>query len=615
MKKQKKSTWGRIFEWAGLRKKSYILSVILAVLSALSGMPPFILAAYIIKGLLAGNMSLGSMLTACGLMALFWFIKQLLHAVSTTESHKATFYVLGVMRKRALDRLERMPLGDIKAYGSGDLKNILVERIDSIETTLAHILPEFSSNILTTVFMLIYVFVIDWRMGLAALATVPLGMVFYLGMMIDYKPNYERTVRATKALNDTAVEYIGGIEVIKVFGKVKGSYERFVEAAREAAYSYINWMQNNNLFFCLASTIVPATLLTVLPLGIHFVGSGSLSQTHFVLTIMLTLAVFEPIMICFSYTDSLGVLQTVMDEITGIIDARVLERPSEDEGSPKDYSISFEDVHFGYGEKEVLHGVSLSMKQGTVNALVGPSGSGKSTIAKLLASYWDVGSGTIRIGGVDIRKLSPETYHRLIAYVSQDNFLFDDTIMENIRMGRPEASDEDVITAAKACGCHAFIEGLEQGYQTVVGGSGSHLSGGERQRIAIARAMMKDAPIIILDEATSYTDPENEAVIQSSIARLTQGKTLIVIAHRLSTVADADQILVVHDGCIEDRGRHEELLARGGLYEKMWKAHISARDSAEQADDAEGSVAQKEQKGKSAPPDNSDTLKGGAVYA
>lgn len=613
MNEGKKSTWGRIFEWAGLRKRSYIWSVILAILSALCGMPPFVLAAFIIRGLLTGGMSFNTMLLYCGLTALFWFLHQLLHALSTTASHKATFYVLGEMRKRALARLERMSLGDVRAYGSGDLKNILVERIDSIETTLAHVIPEFTSNILATVFMFIFVFIIDWRLGLAALATVPIGAFFYLGMMIDYKPNYERTVRATKELNDTAVEYIGGIEVIKVFGKVKGSYERFVAAAKEAAYSYIDWQKKSNLFFCLAMSIVPATLVTVLPLGIHWVGNGSLAQVDFILAVMLTLAIFEPIMVCMSYTDSLGVLDTVMGEITAIIDAPELKRPTTDEAHPKDFSVRFDKVRFAYADKEILHGVDLTFPQGTVSALVGPSGSGKSTIAKLLASYWDVGEGSISIGGADIRKLSPDSFHHLIAYVSQDNFLFDDTVLENIRMGRPEATDEEVVAAAKACGCHNFIMELDEGYQTVVGGSGSHLSGGERQRIAIARAMLKDAPIIILDEATSYTDPENEAILQDSIARLTKGKTLVVIAHRLSTIKDADQIFVVHDGYIEERGRHEELLAKGGLYKSMWEAHLASRDRADGSALEQKTVASA-QGGPNNPPDAENPLKGGPAY-
>ncbi len=581
MKDKKRSTWSWVFAFAGERKSAYIASVALATLSVLCQMIPYFIMASLIAGLLGGGRDFWGMLAKCGLMALCFLGKQLFHALSTSQSHKATFHVLGTMRKCALERLSVMSLGDVQRYGSGNMKNIIVERIDSMETTLAHILPEFTSNLLASVLMLAYVFILDWRMGLVALITFPVGLTFYMGMMIDYKPNYDRTVRATKNLNDVTVEYIGGIEVIKAFGKVKGSYEKFVAAAKEGAGSYIDWMRKCNAFFCLALTVIPATLIAILPVGIHFVSNGTLPASEFVLIVMLAVALFEPVIACMSYSDDIHVLDSVMEQITGIISAKELERPNRDKAAPRDCSVAFENVRFGYNEKEVLHGVTLSMEPGTFNALVGPSGSGKSTIAKLLASYWDVNDGSITVGSVDIRNLSAETYQRQIAYVSQDNFLFDDTVMENIRMGDPDATDEEVLEAARRCGCHDFITELESGYQTVVGSAGGHLSGGERQRISIARAMLKDAPIIILDEATAYADPENEAILQRSIARLTAGKTLIVIAHRLSTITDADQIIVINNGQVEDSGTHEELLCRHGLYEQMWEAHISARDTLE----------------------------------
>ncbi|MGM9604144.1 MAG: ABC transporter ATP-binding protein, partial [Faecousia sp.] len=277
--------------------------------------------------------------------------------------------------------------------------------------------------------------------------------------------------------------------------------------------------------------------------------------------------------------DDLAKLRTVLGEVTAIIDAEEMPRPEKDEAAPKDSTICLSDVHFGYGEKEVLHGIDLTFREGTVNALVGPSGGGKSTIAKLIASWWDVDSGSITIGGADVRKLSSEHYHRMVAYVSQDNFLFDTTVRENIRMGDLSASDAQVEQAARDCGCYDFIMGLEHGFDTVVGSGGGHLSGGERQRISIARAMLKNAPVVILDEATAYTDPENEAVIQQSVAKLVKGKTLIVIAHRLSTITDADQIVVVNGGSIEAAGTHEQLLTGCALYNKLWNAHISSRDS------------------------------------
>ena len=274
------------------------------------------------------------------------------------------------------------------------------------------------------------------------------------------------------------------------------------------------------------------------------------------------------------------VMGTIIGQVVDILTASELSRPETDMKAPESRNIELKDVHFGYSDEEILHGVNLTFQEGTVNALVGPSGSGKSTIAKLIASFWDVGNGSITVGGTDIRNISSEHYNSLIAYVSQDNFLFDTTVRENIRMGKQDATDTEVEQAAKDCGCYDFIMGLEEGFETQVGGGGGHLSGGERQRISIARAMLKDAPIVILDEATAYTDPENEAVIQESVARLVHGKTLIVIAHRLSTIVDADQIIVVNNGCIEAVGTQDELLKSCLLYQKLWNAHIASRDTA-----------------------------------
>ena len=286
----------------------------------------------------------------------------------------------------------------------------------------------------------------------------------------------------------------------------------------------------------------------------------------------------------FDSFDDIGKMGSILGEVTGVLSWEEQLRPINDNKQIKDYSICLENVRFSYREKEVLHGVNLKIESGTVNALVGPSGSGKSTIAKLIASLWDVDSGSIKIGGVDISELSLKNYNRKIAYVSQDNYLFDNTIRENIRMGDLNATDKQVEQAAKDCGCHEFIMALPDGYDTIVGSAGGHLSGGERQRISIARAMLKNAPIIILDEATAYTDPENEALIQHSVAKLIKGKTLIVIAHRLSTIVDADQIFVIENGTVAETGTHNELLANGEIYSNMWRAHMSVKDSEQEVE-------------------------------
>ena len=577
----KKSTFGWVFAFAGQKKSGYVASVILAVLGAAFQMLPFVVMARVIGKLLAGNKDLAGYLADCGVMAAFWLLRVLFHSLSTAQSHRATFAVLGNIRKQGLAKLAQMPLGDVQAKGSGELKNILVERVDSIEPTLAHAIPEMSANGAAALATLAYLFALDWRMALAALITFPLGMIFFMLMMAGYGKNYARTVAATTALNDTAVEYIGGIEVIKVFGKAKSSYEKFVSAARECAQSYIDWMNKSNFYFTFAMNIMPATLLSVLPIGGLLLKNGTLTPEKFVLIVILSMGLITPVIGCMKFTDDLAKVGTVIGQVTDILTARTLSRPETDTETPHGSTVELHDVHFGYHDTEVLHGIDLTFREGTVNALVGPSGSGKSTIAKLIASFWDADSGRITVGGADIRNISAGHYRRLVAYVSQDNFLFDGTVRENIRMGRPDATDAEVEQAARDCGCYEFIMGLEAGFDTQVGSGGGHLSGGEKQRISIARAMLKNAPIVILDEATAYTDPENEAIIQESVARLVRGKTLIVIAHRLSTIVDADQIVVVNNGRIEAAGAQAELLQTCPLYETLWNAHIASRDSAE----------------------------------
>ena len=596
----------------------YVLSVILAVIGVAFSVAPYFVVVGIVQGLMDGQQDFDFYLGKCLIMAALWLGRVLFHALSTATSHMATFAVLGEIRKRCTEKLARMPLGTVLSESSGALKNTLVERIDSIETTLAHIVPEFTANLLVPVIIEIYIFTIDWRMGLASLVTVPIGMFSYALMMLGSGDFYQHTITATKALNDTAVEYINGIQVIKVFGKTKSSYDRFVHDAYEAAHSFIDWMRASILPMTFAMVVMPATMVSVLPIGGLLVKKGSLSPQDFVMVIILSVGLITPFVTLMSYSDDLRTMGTIFGEVRAILDAPEMVRPEEG-SAPEKNDLELKDVRFSYhsgtglnrnivadtgekaeseeadgektegleasndgsnpADKEVLHGVSMKIPEGSFVALVGPSGSGKSTIARLIASLWDVTDGSISIGGRDIRDISQEAYADKIAFVSQDNYLFNMTVRENIRLGKPSATDEEVEEAAKMSGCHDFIMSLENGYDTLVGSSGGHLSGGERQRISIARAMLKAAPVVILDEATAYTDPENEAVIQRSVSKLTEGKTLIVIAHRLSTIVDADRIYVVKDGRIHEEGTHEELLAHHDLYEKMWKAHMEVKDN------------------------------------
>lgn len=582
MKEKKRSAASWILEWAGQKRSAYVWSVVFAAGSVIFKVIPYFMIADVVKMFLDGNREFKAYLVKAVWIALSFILAELLHSISTALSHKATFTVLANIRKTCCEKLARVPLGYVKDTSSGTFKNILVERIDSIETTLAHIVPEFTSNLLAPVIILIYFFLTDWRLALWSLVPVVVGFLSYFGMMLDYKPSFERTVQTTKDLNDAAVEYIDGIEVIKAFGKTESSYAKFTKAAMAYADSFISWMKRCSIFHALMMVVTPYTLLTVLPFGAHYVENETLTIPNFVMSIILSLGIVGPLITVGSYTDDLGKIGVIVGEVVGILEQPELKRPAESTAVPKDNSVTLTDVKFGYHDKEILHGVTMELKAGTVNAIVGPSGSGKSTIAKLIASLWDVNSGSIKIGGTDIKQLSLTDFNRKIAYVAQDNYLFNESVRENIRQGNPNATDEQVIEVTKKSGCYDFIMQLENGFDTIVGGAGGHLSGGERQRISIARAMLKDAPIVILDEATAYTDPENEAILQNSIAKLVAGKTLIVIAHRLSTVKDSDQIFVINEGNVAAHGTHEELLASCPLYKEMWNAHISVKDTAKE---------------------------------
>ncbi len=579
VKKKERSTLSWVMEFAGIHKIHYILSVIIAFGSVICGFVPYLFLGDMVKGLINHTADETFCMNKIALMALFWVLCRLLHGVSTTLSHKATFSVLAEIRKRLTAKLSRMPLGDVLEQASGTYKNIIIERVDSIETTLAHVIPEVLSNAVVPVGIFIIMLTIDWRLTLLSLLSLPVGMIFFGHMMGTSQQDFDNAIQKTKALNDTAVEYINGIEVIKAFGKSKTSYDKFVHAAKEGADCFIEWMRRCNIDQNCGMALMPAQLLSLLPFSAWFYMKGWISGPDVLMLIILALGLAGPFVRVASYMDDVSKMGVIVGEATSILVKRDLVRPAKSTVNPKGNAIELRDVHFGYKDQEVLHGVNLKIDEGEVTALVGPSGAGKSTVAKLIASFWDVDGGVILYGGADIRNMALSEYNKNIAYVSQDNYLFDVSVMENIRMGRPGATDEDVIAAAKACGCHEFILQLEKGYQTIAGGSGAHLSGGERQRIAIARAMLKNAPVVILDEATAYTDPENEAIVQKSVAKLVKGKTLIVIAHRLSTIATADHIVLINDGVVEAEGTQEELLLKSALYRKMWEDHTGTIDT------------------------------------
>ena len=577
--KKEQSTASSLLRFAGPYKGRYVLSICLSVLGVASGLVPYYAAAQILIGLIGTERNF-SFYIFWGIIAVVGYLAKSTFAIlSTSISHTATFLALRDIRKQIVDKFSRMPMGTLLNTPSGQLKDTLVDRVEGLETPLAHLLPEMSANVLVPVFIVIYLFVLDWRMALISLITIPVGMAFMATILKTYPQQYEGSVKINQQMNNAVVEYVNGIEVIKAFNQSAASYGKYSDAVRDNADYFYKWMKSCQWAMSSYNAICPAVLITVLPAGVLFYAAGSITAANLITIIILSLGIVGPLIAASNFADSLGMVGTVVNEIAVLLDGPELVRPTQPV-TLNSQEIQLNDVSFSYnddGDNAIQH-INLAIKPGTVTALVGPSGSGKSTITKLIAGFWDVGSGSITLGGKDLRTIPQKQLADQIAYVSQDNYLFDDTIRENIRMGRLSASDTEVEEAAKAAGCDAFIRSLENGYDTNVGGAGGHLSGGERQRIAIARAMLKNAPIVILDEATAYIDPENEAVVQEAVSKLVAGKTLIIIAHRLSTITDSDQIVVMKDGVISNIGTHDELLKTSELYREMWQAHIGAKD-------------------------------------
>lgn len=578
---KQKSPMLRLWELGEKEHSGLIQAVILAAVGVLGGMIPYYAAAQVIIGLLGGETDWSFYLTWCAAAMAGYLIRSCLYALALSLSHKATFAILKNIRERVLEKLPKMPLGTIIDTSSGKLKQIIVDQVESMETPLAHLLPEMTSNLFAPVCIFIFLFVLDWRMALLSLVSIPVGMLFMMAVMKDYGVKYEGSVKVTQEMNSAIVEYIGGIEVIKAFNQGKNSYAKYANRVTANASYFYHWMKSCQFMTSLSRAVLPTTMITILPAGWLLYRSGSLSVENYITTVILSLGIAGPLLAAMNFVDSLARVGTIVGSVDEILNGEEQNHGDKEVWLDR-RDISIQNVSFGYHEDaEILHDVSLEIPAGTMTAFVGPSGSGKSTIAKLIAGFWDVKKGRITMGGYDLKEIPLTDLYDLVAFVSQDNYLFDESIRENIRMGRPEASDAQVEAAARAAGCDTFIRALENGYDTVVGGGGAHLSGGERQRIAIARAMLKDAPIVILDEATAYIDPENEAVIQKAVAKLISGKTVLIIAHRLSTITDADSIVVVKDGKIEAQGTHEQLLKNSALYHSMWQAHVAGKDGEE----------------------------------
>lgn len=589
--KSKKNSWTKsLFAYAEGEQKRLILSVLLSIFSVMLGLLPFYCMYEIICLFVAGTATKAAVIKWCLLALGIYAGKIVTFSLSTGTSHSMAYHILEGLRLRLADRFLHAPLGNVQNRSIGEIKNMVVDKIENLEPPLAHMIPEGAGHIVLPVVSILALAVLDWRLALASLVTFPISFLC-MGLTFQISgENFKKFDQSSNYMNSTIVEYIEGIEVIKAFGRAGVSYEKYAGAIHNFCTFVVKWLSSTFVTMKLSFALFPSTLIGTLPVALALANNGTISAPQAALAVMLSISMVGSLAKLEVFSENMRQVKCTVESLEEFLEMPELPEP-EQRAELNGTDVVLQDVHFSYtGEQaeEVLHGINLALPAGSFTALVGPSGGGKSTVAKLIARFWDVTSGSITIGGVPIQEMPLSQLSELVSFVTQDNFLFRCSLLENIRLGNPNASDEAVKAAARAAQCEEFIQKLPQGYDTPAGEAGKRLSGGEKQRIAIARMMLKNAPIVILDEATAFTDPENENKIQQSIAALTKGKTLLVIAHRLSTIKDADHIVVLKNGAILTEGNQEELLAGCPLYYDMWQVHIGAKNWAVSSAEKEG---------------------------
>ncbi|MEM8923858.1 MAG: ABC transporter ATP-binding protein [Actinomycetota bacterium] len=572
-----------LFPFATVGRGRYLLSAIAALIGTLCQLGPYYVVYRAVLEVVDGAASTEGLYRWALIAAAFVIAQHALMAWSTWQSHRAAFATLEQLRLRIGDRLGKVPLGFVTSRRSGEVQRTVNDDVERLELFLAHAIPDLFAAAGALVFTTVWLFVIDWRMALASLAVllvcVPImaiGAQRGAGQLGAYH-------RSLARMNGSIVEFVRAMPVVRTFNRSEEIFAETSNAIDDAARFQAQWGREFVSTFSAFYVLIVSNVVTVVPIGAWLWLTGRLGTADLVFFFIVGLGYLVSVTRLFEFTSQLTHLTLAASVILELDEATPLpEVDTRAELGPAHIgvdavSFSHAPLQPGGSPRLVLADVSFEAAPGTVTALVGPSGSGKTTLAKLLCRFWDVDAGAITVGGVDVRRMPSEQLMEQISFVFQETFLFDDTVTGNIRLGRPDASDAEVTEAARAAQAHGFIERLPQGYETMLGERGARLSGGERQRIAIARALLKDAPIVVLDEATAYADPENEAALQDALSELVAGRTLIMIAHRLSTVSGADQILVLDaadggPGTIVERGTHPELVATGGLYARLWDA-------------------------------------------
>ena len=581
----------KVFEYAGPHKKGLYAATAVVLVSVLMGVLPFVLAYQVIAPLVMGAELDASFLILRVVLVLVCLVLQaLLYGWGLNLSHKAAYDTLLRLRTALQKRFEKLPLGVIQDKGTGTVKKLFVDDVDSLEVLLAHSMPEGIANLMVPIAVYVAMFFVDWKLALLSLASIPISL---FAMMTMYSVGMKKMgpyYMAGQKMNNTIIEYINGMEVVKVFNKDADSYERFRKDVSDYRDYTLAWYKAAWPWMAIYSSLLPCTVILTLPLGAWFVLSGWSALPDLILVLCLSLSIGMPLLKSLGFLPTMPQLNYKISALEQVLDAPELQQ-TPDSFHGKDDTIVYDHVSFGYTktqpgpdgkpmvvEDEVLHDISFTAKAGQKTALVGESGSGKSTLAKLLIHYYDPQKGSISIGGQKLCDMSLEALNSRISYVAQDQYLFNTSLLENIRIGRLNATDEEVLEAARKAQCMEFLEKLPQGIHSMAGDAGKMLSGGQRQRISLARAILKDAPIVVLDEATAYADPENEEKMEAAIAELVKGKTLVVIAHKLPAIMNADQICVVDHGKLVASGKHQDLIQSCPEYQKLWKA---AQDSAE----------------------------------